>query len=115
MKLLFASDSFKGSLSSHQTIELLTKAAKDVFGKCQCEGFEVADGGEGTVDAVVKAVDGEKVTVSVHGPQMEVVNASYGGIEKKKAILGWLRHQVYCWFHWKNKIRYMLHLMELVK
>jgi glycerate kinase len=87
MKLLFASDSFKGSLSSHQTIELLTKAAKDVFGKCQCEGFEVADGGEGTVDAVVKAVDGEKVTVSVHGPQMEVVNASYGGIEKKKAIL----------------------------
>lgn len=87
MKLLFASDSFKGSLSSFQTIEMLTKAAHDVFGECQCEGLEVADGGEGSVDAVVNALHGEKVTVNVHGPLMELVNASYGGIGGKKAIL----------------------------
>ena len=54
MKLLFASDSFKGTLSSEKTIELLTKAAHDVFGECECSGVPVADGGEGTVEAVVK-------------------------------------------------------------
>lgn len=32
MKLIFASDSFKGSLSSKRTAELLTKAARKVFG-----------------------------------------------------------------------------------
>ncbi|MBQ5581052.1 MAG: glycerate kinase, partial [Clostridia bacterium] len=58
MKLLFASDSFKGTLSSEKTIELLTKAAHDVFGECECSGVPVADGGEGTVEAVVKARGG---------------------------------------------------------
>ena len=68
MKLLFASDSFKGTLSSEQTIELLTKAAHDVFGECECSGVPVADGGEGTVDAVVKARGGTLISVPVHGP-----------------------------------------------
>ena len=48
MKFLFASDSFKGTLTSDQTIELLTKAAEEVFGRCETSGVPVADGGEGT-------------------------------------------------------------------
>ena len=67
MKLLFASDSFKGTLSSEQTIELLTKAAHGVFGECECSGVPVADGGEGTVEAVVKARGGRLISVPVHG------------------------------------------------
>ena len=35
MKLVFASDSFKGTVSSEQTVELLTKAAHEVFGPCE--------------------------------------------------------------------------------
>ena len=72
MKFLFASDSFKGTLSSNQTIELLTKAAQEVFGSCETSGVPVADGGEGTTDAVVKARSGEIITVPVHGPLMEM-------------------------------------------
>ena len=49
MKFLFASDSFKGTLSTEKTAELLTKAAKQVFTQCDCVGLPVADGGEGTV------------------------------------------------------------------
>ena len=49
MKLIFASDSFKGSLTSPQTIQLLTKAAKQIFPECECYGIPVADGGEGHV------------------------------------------------------------------
>ena len=78
MKLLFASDSFKGSLSSKQTIELLTKAAREVFGECETVGVPVADGGEGTVDAIVEAENGEMIRLKVHGPLMEEVSAFYG-------------------------------------
>ena len=44
MKLLFASDSFKGSLTSEKTMELLGKAAREVFGECGTDGVPVADG-----------------------------------------------------------------------
>ena len=87
MKLLFASDSFKGSLSSDQTIELLTKAAEEVFGSCETSGVPVADGGEGTTDAVVKARSGEIITVPVHGPLMEMEQGFYGRLSDTEAIL----------------------------
>lgn len=87
MNLLFASDSFKGSLTSEQTIELLTKAAHEVFGDCETSGVPVADGGEGTVDAVIKAEKGELVTCSVHGPGMEPIEASYGVFNGDRAII----------------------------
>ncbi len=62
MKLLFASDSFKGTLSSEQTVALLAKAAREVFGgDIEYSGVAVADGGEGTTDAVISAENGEKI------------------------------------------------------
>lgn len=87
MKFLFASDSFKGTLSSDQTIELLTKAAREVFGSCETSGVPVADGGEGTTDAVVKARSGEIITVPVHGPLMEMEQGFYGRLSDTEAIL----------------------------
>lgn len=87
MKFLFASDSFKGTLSSEKTSELLTKAAKEVFGECECSGIPVADGGEGTTEAVINAVKGKKVPITVHGPLMEKREAFFGKIDEKKAIL----------------------------
>ena len=87
MKLLFASDSFKGTLSSDQTIELLTKAVQEVFGSCETSGVPVADGGEGTTDAVVKARNGEIITVPVHGPLMEMEQGFYGRLSETEAIL----------------------------
>ena len=87
MKLLFASDSYKGSLSSERIIELLTKAAKEVMPDSICIGIPVADGGEGTVDAVLSAVDGERIILDVHGPLMENVKASYGILDGKRAVI----------------------------
>lgn len=78
MRFLFASDSFKGTLSSEEIISILTETAKEVFPECECAGVPVADGGEGTVDAVVKAMGGSLRTVTVHGPLMEAAKASYG-------------------------------------
>ena len=87
MKLLFASDSFKGTLSSSQTVELLAKAAEEVFGDIEYSGVPVADGGEGTVDAVIAAENGEKIYVDVHGPLMEPVTACYGKFGDGKAVI----------------------------
>lgn len=87
MKFLFASDSFKGTLSCEKTAELLTKAAKQVFPQCRCVGVPVADGGEGTVDAVLSAMGGSKVTVTVHDPLMRSLQASYGKIDENRAVI----------------------------
>lgn len=87
MKFLFASDSWKGSLTNEQTGELLEKAAKEVFPGCVCEKMPVADGGEGTVDTVIRASGGGRISVEVHGPFMERHSAYYGRLDEKRAVL----------------------------
>ncbi len=87
MKLLFASDSFKGSLTSEQTVELLARAAREVFGEIEYSGVPVSDGGEGTVDAVVAAEHGEFITVEVYGPLMERISARYGKLDDSRAVI----------------------------
>ena len=88
MKFLFASDSFKGTLSSQQTMELLGRAARAVFGDdVQYSGVPVADGGEGTTDAVVAAEQGSWIECQVHGPLMEPAKARYGRLDQRRAVL----------------------------
>ncbi|MCD8220813.1 MAG: glycerate kinase [Clostridiales bacterium] len=87
MKLLFASDSFKGSLTSEQIIQLLTDSANRIFPGCECSGVPIADGGEGTVDAVIAVTKGEICKVKVHGPLMEEAEASYGIFHGDSAVI----------------------------
>ena len=87
MKLLFASDSFKGSLSSQETAEILARAAKEVFGDVTWSSVPVADGGEGTTDAVIAAENGAWIETEVYGPLMEKVTARYGKIDEKRAVI----------------------------
>ncbi len=87
LKLLFASDSFKGSLTSEDTIKLLDKAAREVFGDCETSGVAVADGGEGTLDAIISAEQGKRITVAVHDPLMNKANAVYGVLHDSQAVI----------------------------
>ena len=87
MKLLFASDSFKGTLSSEQIIRLLTETAEKIFPGCETSGVPIADGGEGTVDAVIAVTKGSLRKVKVHGPLMEETEASYGVFHGDSAII----------------------------
>ncbi len=86
MKLIFAPDSFKGSMSGKRAAELLTLAAQKVFGDCECVSLPAADGGEGTVDAVISAVGGKKADAAVHDPLMNKISAAYGIFEDKAVI-----------------------------
>ena len=87
MKFVFASDSFKGSLDSSRTAELLEAAAREVFGDAETVSIALADGGEGTADAVLASSDAKAVTVSVHGPLTDPADAVYALFDDGRAVI----------------------------
>lgn len=77
-KIIIASDSFKGSLTSIQVGEAAAKAVKAIMPKAKCETIPVADGGEGTVEAIVAGLKGQFIETEVTGPLGMPVKAVYG-------------------------------------
>lgn len=77
-RIVIASDSFKGSLTSVEVAQSATKGILEVYPDCEVTQVNVADGGEGTVDAVVDTLQGEKITISVSNPIGKPVDATYG-------------------------------------
>ncbi len=86
MKIVIASDSFKGSLTSVEVAQAATRGIKAVYPDCDVVAVNVADGGEGTVEAVVDALGGEIVHTTVSDPLGRPIQARYG-IAGKKAII----------------------------
>lgn len=86
MKIVIASDSFKGSLSSTQVATAAERGIKAVCPACEVIRVNVADGGEGTVEAVVEALGGESITTTVSDPLGRPIQAHYG-IAGDKAII----------------------------
>lgn len=76
-RCVIASDSFKGSLSSFQVAESARKGILSAFPECEVVEVCVADGGEGTVDALLKTLGGRKIYVDVHDPLGRLITASY--------------------------------------
>ena len=69
MKLVFAPDSFKGSLSALEAARLLDSAARACFGgEIETLLIPMADGGEGTAEALCTALGGEMRLCTVTGP-----------------------------------------------
>ena len=87
MKFIFAPDSFKGSLSSAQCIQILTRTALQYFPECEMVGIPMADGGEGTIDAILSARSGARYRKQVLGPLGQPVLASYGLLSDGMAII----------------------------
>lgn len=82
MKVVIAIDSFKGSMSSYQAGCGVRNGILKVYGDADITVCPVADGGEGTADALIAAYGGEKVSISVTGPVGRKVTADYGIIGK---------------------------------
>lgn len=80
-KITVAVDSFKGSLSSQEVADAFEVGAKRVLPQCEVRKVSVADGGEGTVDALVQMLDGEYVTPVVADPLMRPIEARYGIVD----------------------------------
>ena len=87
MKMIFAPDSFKCSLSSIQVIEVLKVAAYKIFPDCEIIGIPIADGGEGTVDAIVLCLKGEYKQITVRNTLGEDVLSTYGIFHNDSVII----------------------------
>ena len=70
MKLVFASDSFKGTLTSARIGELLEQAASEILPAAECVTLRMADGGEGTLDAIDGTRSCQNVPLYVHDALM---------------------------------------------
>ncbi len=86
-RITVAIDSFKGSLSSQEVANAFADGWKSFFSECDIRKVCIADGGEGTVDALVETLDGEYVEVVVSDPIGRPIKARYGIIEEGKTAV----------------------------
>lgn len=88
MKIVIAPDSFKDSLSASEVARAIKLGLQEVFPDAELVECPMADGGEGTVDAILAAVAGERHTSRVTGPLGSTVEARWGWLpESRTAII----------------------------
>lgn len=78
MKVVIAMDSFKGSISSLEAAEAVGEGIRRSHPNAEIVSLPLADGGEGTVDALIAGLGAERVCATVSGPLGEAVTAEYG-------------------------------------
>lgn len=78
MKIVIAPDSYKESLSALDVATAIERGFKEIFPDAEYVKLPVADGGEGTVEAMVAATHGRIVNVNVTGPLGKPVAGFYG-------------------------------------
>ena len=88
MKIVIAPDSWKESLSALDVARAIEDGFREIFPTAEYVCLPVADGGEGTVEAMVAASGGRIINVTVRGPLGEPVAAFYGlSGDGKRAII----------------------------
>ena len=78
MKAVIAIDSFKGSLTTFQSGQAVVEGIKTVYPEAETFVCPIADGGEGTLDAVINATGGKLISLEVCGPIGDKIKAQYG-------------------------------------
>lgn len=86
-KAVLIPDSFKGTVSSERACSIVAERIAKIFPGCKVVSIPVADGGEGSVDAFLSAVGGEKVFAEVTGPWFEKCKGYYGLIDGGKTAV----------------------------
>lgn len=82
MKITIAIDSFKGSLTTVQAGEAVAEGIRRVYEDAKIRVFPMADGGEGTAEAIIKATGGRWKSLMVTGPFGRPIQSRYGLLEK---------------------------------
>lgn len=87
MKIFIAIDSFKGSLSSMQAGMAAAEGFKRVFPDCEVLVSPVADGGEGTTEALCEGMGGRWESVKVSNPLGREITSRYAILEESKTAI----------------------------
>ncbi len=87
MKIIIAPDSFKGSATSRMAARAMGEGVHKIFPDAELVEIPVADGGEGTVEALTDSMHGEIVKKMVKGPLGDAVEAVYGLLPDKTAVI----------------------------
>ena len=86
-KAVLIPDSFKGTMSSEKIISIMKERILHYHPGCTIVPIPVADGGEGSVDAFLTALGGEKIKVKTKGPWGETVDSFYGLLPDGTAVI----------------------------
>lgn len=86
-KFILIPDSFKGTMASKDVCQVMEAVIKKHYSDAIVKSIPIADGGEGTVDAMLKAIGGEKISIKVKDPYFEDVEAFYGILPNKVAVI----------------------------
>lgn len=78
MNVVIAMDSFKGSMTSLEAGQAAAEGIRRIYPEATIHVRPVADGGEGTVEALIEGMDGIRERAVVTGPLGDPVNACYG-------------------------------------
>ncbi|WP_318393426.1 glycerate 2-kinase [Enterobacter sp.] len=78
MKIVIAPDSYKESLSASEVAQAIEKGFREIFPQAHYVAVPVADGGEGTVEAMIAATQGSEQVARVTGPLGTAVDARWG-------------------------------------
>ncbi|WP_333595514.1 glycerate kinase, partial [Anaerospora hongkongensis] len=78
MRIIIAPDSYKGSVSALGVAEAMERGVLHIFPDAEIIKIPIADGGEGTVDALVTATGGQKLYQAVRGPLGDTIEAYWG-------------------------------------
>ena len=87
MKIVIATDSLKGSLTSLEAGQAIKQGIHRAIPDAKVIVRPIADGGEGTVEALVLGMNGKEVTVTVTGPLGTPVECTYGILEEQKTAI----------------------------
>ncbi|MFA5584943.1 MAG: glycerate kinase [Saccharofermentanales bacterium] len=86
-KFLLIPDSFKGTMDSQSLCRIMEEAIGRHYPHANIVSVPVADGGEGTVDAFLAALGGQKIRLTVKGPLLEETESFYGLIDQGRAAV----------------------------
>ncbi|MDQ0428717.1 glycerate kinase [Planomicrobium stackebrandtii] len=87
MKILIAPDSFKGSMTAVEAAEAMAEGVQGAFPQSTVVKMPIADGGEGTMAALVSATGGKMVEAVVEDPLGRKITASYGVLGDQKTCV----------------------------
>lgn len=86
-KIVLIPDSFKGTMTSQEVCQIMESSIRKFIPDAEVVSIPVADGGEGSIDALQTAAGGERITLNVRGPNGGRVDADYVLLKNRIAVI----------------------------